>query len=148
MKEKRFIVLLEKYFSNELSDKEQIEFTALIEENAELKEEFEEQKKIKEILNKMEIKNPEKNAWDGYWLSVYNKLERGIAWILISIAAIIILFYGALEALNRLFANHALPVLVKYAYIILVLGIVILIVSVVREKFFTYKRDKYKEIQR
>jgi len=145
---KKFIVMLEKYFSNELSQEEEIEFFSLVEKCPTLKKEFEEQKQIREILNKMEIKNPDKNAWDGYWLSIYNKIERGIAWILISLASIAILFYGALKALNNFLKNHQMPVTIKYAYFILILGIVILIVSVVREKIFTYKRDKYKEIQR
>ncbi len=148
MKEERFIILLERYFSNELSKEEESEFFSLIENDTQLKKEFEEQKQIKEILRKMEIKNPDRNAWEGYWLSIYNKLERGIAWILISLAAIVILFYGAIEALNKILVNNHIPSIVKYAYLALVLGVVILIVSVAREKFFTFKRDKYKEIQR
>ncbi len=54
----RFIILLEKYFENELTDSESQEFETLINSNAKLKQEFEEQIRIKEVLRKMKLKNP------------------------------------------------------------------------------------------
>ena len=54
----RFIILLEKYFENELTVSESQEFETLKNSNAKLKQEFEEQKTIKEVLKKMTLKNP------------------------------------------------------------------------------------------
>ena len=42
----------------------------------------------------MELKNPSKDVWRLYWASVYNRLERRIGWILLSIGAMIALFFG------------------------------------------------------
>ncbi len=42
----------------------------------------------------MELKNPPKDVWRLYWASVYNRLERRIGWILLSIGAMIFLFFG------------------------------------------------------
>jgi hypothetical protein len=144
----RFIILIEKYFDNELSEIETQEFESLLNSNPELKSEFEEQKKIKEVLNKMKLKNPSKEAWDGYWLGVYNRVERGIAWIAISIGAIIFFGYASIESVNAFINDTQTPPLVKIGISILFFGVLVLVFSLIREKFFTSKHDKYKEVQR
>jgi len=144
----RFIILIEKYFENELDEKEKLEFDSLISNSNSLRKEFEEQKRIKEVLNKMKLKNPSKEFWDGYWTSLYNKLERGIAWIAISIGAVILIAYGSIQAVNQFFADKQTPLIVQIGTVALVFGIIVLIFSVVREKYFISKHDKYKEVQR
>ena len=144
----RFIILMEKYFENELSEKEKAEFDSLLLNNLECRKEFEEQKRIKEVLNKMKLKNPSKEFWDGYWTNLYNKLERGIAWVAISIGALILIAYGSIQAVNQFFADKQTPLIVQIGTVALVFGFVVLIFSVIREKYFISKQDKYKEIQR
>ncbi len=144
----RFIILLEKYFENNLTDSESQEFETLINSNAKLKKEFEEQKEIKEVLKKMTLKNPSKEAWDGYWLGIYNRIERGIAWIAISIGAIIFFGYASIEAVNSFINDTQTPPIVKVGISILFFGALVLIFSLLREKFFASKHDKYKEVQR
>ena len=39
-------------------------------------------------MSKVEHKKPPKEVWKFYWVSVYNRLERRIGWILLSIGAI------------------------------------------------------------
>ena len=96
----RFIYLIEKYFDSEQGEEEKKEFESLLLNN-ELKEEFEEQKRIKEVLTKMKLKNPSTEVWDNYWLGIYNKFERGIAWIAVSVGFIILLVYGSIEAVEN-----------------------------------------------
>ncbi len=148
MNENRYIKLTEKYLANEITKAELEELNSILSKDKKLKEEFEEQKKVKEILRKMELKNPSQEIWDAYWLSVYNRIERGLAWILISIASIILLSYAALQEIDRLLADTTTPTIIKYAIFAFILGAVILLVSLLREKIFTLKKDKYKEIQR
>jgi len=147
MKE-REIYLMELALEGELSTEEKKEFDYLLRDNPKLEAEFNEQKKIKEVLMNMSIKNPGKEFWDGYWLSIYNRIERGIAWILISISAIVIAGYGIYEAIINLFAETNIPVFMKIAIIVFVIGIAVLIFSLLREKIAVSKKDKYKEIQR
>jgi hypothetical protein len=144
----RFIILLEKHFENELTDLESQEFENSINSNVELKQEFEEQIRIKEVLRKMKLKNPSREVWDGYWLGIYNRVERGIAWIAISIGAIIFFGYASIEAVNSFINDTHTPPIVKVGISILVFGALVLIFSLLREKFFTSKHDKYKEVQR
>jgi len=147
MKE-REIYLFELALEGELNTDEQNEFNQLLETNPQLKMDYEEQKKIKGVLMNMSLKNPGKEFWDGYWLSIYNRIERGIAWILISISAIIIAGYGIYEAITNLLADTNIPGFMKISIIIFVIGLAILIFSLIREKLASSKKDKYKEIQR
>lgn len=98
----------------------------------------------------MQIKftQPSGEGWDRYWLNVYNRIERGLGWILISIGAAILLFYGAFKAVESILADMQLEWFVKAGILAVLGGLAILLISVIREKFFTRKADKYKEIQR
>lgn len=144
----REIYLMELALEGELSNEEKKEFDKLLSDNSKLRNEFEDQKKIKEVLMNMSIKNPGKEFWDGYWLSIYNRIERGVAWILISISAVIIAGYGIYEAITNLLAESKIPMFMKISIIALIIGVAILVFSLIREKITVGKKDKYKEIQR
>lgn len=144
----RFIYLMEKYFDQTISNDEEQELNSLLTFNNKLRNEFEEQKNIKEVLSKMKIKNPSSEVWDRYWLGIYRRLERGVAWVAISVGAIIILGYGIIMATENFLANTTMPALLKWGIAVLALGVLVLLISLVREKLFTSKSDKYKEIQR
>jgi uncharacterized protein YbjQ (UPF0145 family) len=113
-----------------------------------LKKEFEEQKRIKEVLRKMKLKNPSREVWDSYWMGIYNRIERGIAWVVISIGALLFFGYASYEVVNAFINSTKTPPLAKLGITLLVFGALILIFSLIREKIFTSKRDKYKEVQR
>ena len=144
----RFIILQEKYFDDMLTAEEKVEFDSLFKTKPELKTEFEEQKRIKEVLRKMKMKNPSREVWDSYWMGIYNRVERGIAWVVISVGALIFFGYASYEAVNAFINDTQAPPLAKLGITLLIFGALILIFSLIREKIFTSKRDKYKEVQR
>ena len=144
----RFIILQEKYFDDMLTAEEKVEFDSLLKTKPELKTEFEEQKRIKEVLSKMKMKNPSREVWDSYWMGIYNRIERGIAWIVISVGALIFFGYASYEAVNAFINDTQAPPLAKLGITLLIFGALILIFSLIREKIFTSKKDKYKEVQR
>jgi hypothetical protein len=144
----RFIYLNEKYLDSDITAEEKSELENLLASDSELKKEFNEQVRIKGVLTKMKLKNPSVEIWDSYWQGVYNKLERGLAWILVSLGAIILISFGTYEAVSEMLQDTSTPAAVKIGVTTLLVGGLILLFSVIREKLFTYKRDKYKEIQR
>ncbi len=139
---------MEMALEGNLSADEQNEFENLLQQNEHFKKEYDEQKKIKGALMNMSLKNPGREFWDSYWLGIYNKIERGFAWILISISAVVIAGYGIYEAIINLLAETKIPGFLKIAIIVLVIGLAVLVFSLIREKIATGKKDKYKEIQR
>jgi len=105
--------------------------------------------RMKGVMGKVKYIEPPDEAWEKYWSRVHNRLERGLSWILISIGAVILLFYGGFKAVESLIKDPTLAVILKVAILVLLAGLAILFVSVIRERIFTYKRDRYaKEVKR
>jgi hypothetical protein len=144
----RFFYLLEKYLQGTLSDNERSELDDMLQKDPSLRDEINEQKRIKEEIRKMQLKNPSREFWDNYWLKTYNRSERKFAWLLVLTGAVIIISFAAVEAADQFLQDTQTPVFLKIGIAALTAGLVLLAVSVIREKLSTYKRDEYKEIQR
>jgi len=146
--EKKFRFLLMKAVDKTLSPQEKDAFEALLYENPGRQEEWESMRTIKSITNKMTLKEPAKEIWDMYWTNVYNRLERGLAWFLITIGAILLTGYSGYVFLESFLPDPSISIIVKGGVILLLGGLMALSMSVLREKIFTRKRDPYKEVQR
>ncbi len=140
--------LISSYFDGEL-DKEQ---KKLVNEHmrqcSECRKEFEEMGKFEEVMGKMELKQPSKEVWKVYWTSVYNRLERSIGWIFLSIGAMILLFFGGYKIVEGIIQDADTPLFLKIGILAFMTGIVVLLVSLAREQLFTRKRERYKEIEK
>jgi len=148
MNDERFVMLVEKFLENELSAMEETELNKLLESNPHLKSELEEQIKVKEAMRKMMIKNPANEVWDVYWQKSYNKHERSIAWVILIFGTLIIGGYMAVEIIDNLIKDESIPVFLKIGIAFAGAGGLFLLYTVIRERMFTSKTDKYKEIQR
>jgi len=132
----------------EISPDERRELEGTLERNPEIRREWEMMSRLKEVTGAMTYKQAPEEVWDRYWTSVFNRIERGIAWILVSVGSVVLLAYGAWKWLEVLWGDAGLPMLVKLAVMAVAVGLLVLAVSVIREKLFTYRRDPYKEIER
>lgn len=112
------------------------------------RKELEEMEKFEEVMDKMELKKPPKEVWQVYWSAIYNRLERRIGWILLSIGAIIVLFYGGYKAIEGIIQDPTIPLIMKVGILGLLAGLVVLLVSVGRERIFVRKRERYKEVEK
>lgn len=132
----------------EIDPREREELERIAREDPSVRAEWERMARVKEVTETMTLKRPPEEVWDRYWVAVYNKAERGIAWILVSIGAVVILSWGLWHALRALLVAEGLPGFVKAAILAVTVGGVWLLVSVVREQWFTRRRDPYKEVRR
>lgn len=146
--QERFHSLLMGAVDNELTPVERREFQILIEKYPEFQTEWNKYQHLKEVTQSMKFKSPKKEVWDNYWMHVYNRIERGIAWIIFSVGAVILITYGLFKTVEAIIADPQLEGILKIGIIAVIAGIVILLVSVAREKLFVRKSDPYKEIQR
>jgi len=115
---------------------------------SECRAEFEELRKLEEVMQKMALKKPPKETWEVYWSSVYNRLERGIGWIFLSIGAMILLFYGGYKMVEGIILDPEIPFLLKVGILAVLAGVVVLLVSLGRERIFVDRRERYKEVQK
>jgi predicted anti-sigma-YlaC factor YlaD len=104
---------------------------------------------VKEELAMMEFSEPSDAELDSYWRSVYNRLERGLGWVLFSLGAILLLCYGGFRLVEEIVKDPNIELVVKAGVLALVFGTVVLFVSLLRERLAVRKVDKYsKEVKR
>ena len=132
----------------ELEPAERSEIERLLSDNPELREEWDRLSKLKEVTGNMKLRNAPEEMWDGYWNSVYSRFERGLAWILVSLGAIVVGSWGAWYFVKDLMADADLPTVIKWSILALLVGLVMLLVSVLRHRIFVSQSDPYKEIER
>lgn len=140
--------LISSYYDGELDEKRKKLVEKHLKQCPECKKEFEEMGKFEEVMRKMELKKPPKEAWQLYWTSIYNRLERKIGWILFSIGAIILIFFGGYKMVEGIIQDPSTPLLLKVGILTVLGGIVVLLVSLIREQFYVRKRERYKEVEK
>ena len=140
--------LISSFYDGELDERQRKLVKNHLEECSECRKEFEEMGRFEEVMSHMMLKKPPKEAWQMYWTSVYNRLERGIGWILFSIGAIILLFFGAYKLVEGIIQDASVPLILKIGILSVLGGLVVLLVSLLREQLFVRKRERYKEIEK
>ena len=136
------------YLDDELTDEQRKEFEEHIASHPECKEEFEEFKKLNELTETLRLSEPEDKVWEEYWSASYNKYERNLGWILFSVAAILLLIYGGFKLIEGIIVNPEIGMLLKGGLLVLIAGLAILFVSVLRERLFIRKKDRYDDVRR
>jgi hypothetical protein len=145
---KEFGILIVQYVDNEISAEDREILLSHISNCSHCQKSMEEMKNIKEVSKEMKNKLFPDMAWDEYWRHLYNRLERGISWILISVGAIILLGIAVYHFILDVIGSFHLNAFEKFGILALTLGFVVLFVSVLREKIMVRKHDKYKEVIR
>ncbi len=136
------------YLDNELNDEQRRRFEEHIKSCSECAGELKEFKKLKEITDEVTLVEPEDRIWQEYWGGVYNRIERGLGWILFSIAGIVLVIYGGFKAIEEIIKDPNVEMIFKVGLLILLAGLAILFVSVLRERCFFWRRDRYKNVRR
>jgi hypothetical protein len=139
--------LISSYYDGELNDAKKKMVEDHIHGCEECRREFEEMGKLEEVMEKMELKQAPREMWRVYWSSVYNRLERRIGWIFLSIGAMILLFFGGYKLVESIIQDPSISWFLKTGILAFMAGIVVLLVSLAREQFFVRKRERYKEIE-
>jgi len=103
---------------------------------------------LKKGTSEMKLKKLPEMYWDDYWEHVYNKIERGVAWIFVSIGVIVLLAYGGYQMTHDFFFDPAKPLVLRIGTGVFSLGLLFLFVSVLREKLMIRGIDKYRSIKR
>jgi predicted anti-sigma-YlaC factor YlaD len=136
------------YLDNELDDEQKRRFEEHLKGCSECAGELKEFQKLKEITDQVTLVEPEDKIWQQYWSSIYNRIERGLGWILLSIAGIILIIYGGFRAIEEIIKDPNVELVLKVGLLVLLAGLAILFVSVLRERIFFWTSDRYKDVRR
>ncbi|MCL7961324.1 MAG: hypothetical protein M8860_00565 [marine benthic group bacterium] len=140
--------LLMRALDDELSPEERTELDLLLADDPILRAERERLGRLKEVTGEMKLRNPPEQLWDDYWNSAYSRMERGIGWILVSFGVIVVGGWATWQFVTELIADTEMPPLIKAGILAGSLGLVILTVSLLRQRLFVRKTDPYKDIVR
>jgi predicted anti-sigma-YlaC factor YlaD len=104
---------------------------------------------LKEELSMLSFEEPSDAELERYWRSIYNRLERGVGWVLFSVGAILLLCYGAFKLIEEVVKDPSVAAVIKVGVVALLFGTAILFVSLLRERLAVRRVDKYsKEVRR
>ena len=115
-------ILMMGRLDGELTESESGQLDAHLADCAECSQQYKRFVQLKKGTSDMKFKPLPEMYWDEYWTHVYNKIERGISWILVSIGAILVLAYSLYRAMDEFFHNPAEPLVMKIGVGVLILG--------------------------
>ena len=140
--------LLMGYLDNELSNEQRRQFEEHLSGCSECKDELKEFRRLKAITDEVTLVEPEDKIWQDYWSGVYNRIERSVGWIFFSIAAILLTIYGGFKMIEEMIKDPNIETMFKIGLLALIIGLAILFVSVLRERFYFWRKDRYKDVRR
>ena len=144
---KEVLPLLMGFLDGELDGKDLAAVRAHLDGCASCRNEEAAYRRLGEMTDEIEFIEPTETEWRAHWQSIYNRLERGAAWILLSIGAVVLILYGLFRLCADFLLDGGQPMLLRIGVGAGTAGFVVLAVSVARERIRLYRVDRYEEIE-
>jgi len=148
MKCQEAIIYISGKLDGELTPEQERQLDLHLQTCAVCRKEYDDLLKLKEVTSNMRFTDLPDRYWAGYWNDIYNRLERGLGWIFLSIGAIILLGFGAWELFDKFLLETSMPMLLRFGVGVGIIGVIILLVSILRERLFARKHERYEEVER
>ena len=148
MKCEQWKPLLAGYMDGELTRAESDRLKGHLSHCSECREDLVHLGELKEVTDRMKHEHLPDAFWDQYWLGIYNRMEKGLAWVLLSVGGALLLGFGLWELVNEFLLNSEVAFIPRLGTGILIAGVAVLTVSLARERIRTWRTDPYKEVKR
>lgn len=128
----------------ELTDVEKAEYEAHVNACDVCRDELTALGRVVRLTNELKLRPPDDAFWDGYWESVYRRSERGTGFLLLVGGIIALLGVVVFKAVTS-------PNFLTYEGIsvtVILVGLIVIFVSVVRERVHESRSDPYKGVRR
>ena len=96
------------------------------------------------FTGRMKIKDPVDSFMEGYWKSIFRRFERKTAWIIILAGAAASVLYFLIMMLREI----GKITIGTVSMAVLLTGLIVLLISVIRERIHQKRTDRYKDIVR
>lgn len=136
------------YLDGELSGDQSREIEKHLNECTGCSEELGQFRELKEITDDISLYEPEDRIFDQYWSCIYNQIERRIGWILLLVSGTILVIWLGFMAIEAIVEDKTISIVLKVGLLMFYASLVILLVSVLREKLHFRKKDRYKDVRR
>jgi len=136
------------YLDNELEQQQRKTLENHLASCSQCAGQLEEFKKLKQMTDGVRLAEPEDRIWQQYWANVYNRIERGVGWVIFSLAGIVLVVYGGFKAIEEIIRDPTVELTLKVILLVFLAAIAILFVSILRERLYFWKTDRYKDVRR
>ena len=133
-----------RWLDGELAAAEAERYEAHVRECDECRRELASLGRIVRMTSELKLRPPDDEFWKGYWEGVYRKSERRVGFVMVIAGLLAIVGYVVVGVLRS-------PALLTYEGIsvsLIVVGLLVIFISVVRERYHEHKHDPYKEVER
>jgi anti-sigma factor RsiW len=107
------------------------------------REELERFRALEEELGQVDFADPSDEALEQYWACVYNRMERRTAWVLLWSGLSAVGLFLAAVFIGWVVRDRSVALVLRIALATAVVGLVILFVSLLRERWTVCKTDRY-----
>ncbi len=133
-----------RYIDGEMSGDARAAFERHCAECADCRRELASFAELDALTGRIQMIDPADAFWERYWRSVYRRVERKTAWVLMLAGAVMLAVFVIRRAVASL---HAITI-DKIAVVLLAAGFVLLLISLIRERCHEIKTDPYKDVKR
>jgi predicted anti-sigma-YlaC factor YlaD len=133
-----------RFLDGEMTESEKRVYEKHVQVCPDCRKELKELGRIVELTDELRFRPPDDEFWEGYWESIFRRAERNTGFFLLVIGVIAILIYAIFRAVTS-------PKFLTYEGIsmtVILAGLVVIFISVVRERYHESKNDPYRGVKR
>jgi len=108
------------------------------------REEYEQLRRTSGKMEGMDLKTPDDEILKKAWKSPYSRLARNFGILLVVSGWLAMVIYGTYEFMV-IKDMESIP---RFSFVIMGLGIIILFITVLRDRIRSYRHDPYKEVEK
>jgi Putative zinc-finger len=133
-----------RFIDDELSLEERLQYQAHVRDCDACRRELESLGRVVRLADQLKLRVSDEVFWEGYWESVYRRTERRLGFLFITGGAAMLLVYLLYRALR----SQELWTYEGVSIAVILLGLIVLFISVARERYHEHKNDPYREVER
>jgi anti-sigma factor RsiW len=132
-----------KLLDDELNAEEKSRFEEHVRGCSDCRRELKEMGRIVELTDDLRLRPPDEEFWARYWENVFHRVERGTGFVLLVAGVVAATAYAIYVAVTSpdFFTFKGISVAV------ILLGLVVIFLSVARERYHESKGDPYKGVK-
>jgi anti-sigma factor RsiW len=139
----RFQVDGMRLLDDELGAREKQEYEDHVKGCEDCRRELKEIGRIVELTNDLRLRAPDEEFWARYWDSLFHRMERGTGFVLLVVGILALAAFALFKAVT----SPRFLTFQGIAFAVVLLGVVVVFLSVVRERYHESKSDPYKGVE-
>ena len=139
--------LISAYADGELQGDDRALVAWWVENDVRARQELDRVVNLKAFTDHLQLREAPREAWEDFHSKVYNRSERSLGWMLVLIGAAVVGGYLVLRVAVALLMA-AIPLVVRLGGLAVGAGLLLLLISALRQRLFSRKRDRYDDVVR